>query len=249
MALLKISNVTKSFGKMNALLNVESEIEEKELLAVIGPNGAGKTTLFNVITGKYRPTEGEVIFRGEKISSMPTYKIINRGISRSFQVVNLLPDLTVFDNVRVGALAYKKLDMNLFRSVAKLQYISEEVWRILDLVQLSEKANVVANVLSHGDQKCLEMGIALTNHPKLLLLDEPTAGMSAEETRYTIDLIKDIWEKTGVTIIFTEHDLEVVFSIATRIIVLQMGQIIASGSVNEIKENQRVKQAYLGEET
>lgn len=248
MDLLQVNNLTKSFGKLNALYNVNCSVQQKELLAIIGPNGAGKTTLFNTITGKFAPTSGGILFKGERISGLPTYKIVEKGISRSFQVVNLYPDLTVFNNVRIGVLSHQKMTMSLFKAVDSLDKVTGEVNRILDLVHLQDKAKIVANALSHGDQKCLEMGMTLTSHPELLLLDEPTGGMSPEETQYTIQLIKDIWERTGVTIVFTEHDLEVVFSIATRIIVLQMGEVIAEGTVHEVRKNQKVREAYLGEE-
>lgn len=248
MDLLQVNNLTKSFGKLNALYNVNCSVQQKELLAIIGPNGAGKTTLFNTITGKFAPTSGGILFKGERISGLPTYKIVEKGISRSFQVVNLYPDLTVFNNVRIGVLSHQKMTMSLFKAVDSLDKVTGEVNRILDLVQLQDKAKIVASALSHGDQKYLEMGMTLTSHPELLLLDEPTGGMSPEETQYTIQLIKDIWERTGVTIVFTEHDLEVVFSIATRIIVLQMGEVIAEGTVHEVRKNQKVREAYLGEE-
>lgn len=249
MELLVVSNLTKSFGKMNALYRVNCRVAEKELLAIIGPNGAGKTTFFNSITGRFPLTAGEVLFKGEKISGLPTHKIVEKGISRSFQIVNLYPDLTVFSNVRIGVLAHQKKAMRFFKPVDEMAEVTEEVYRILDLVRLRERATVVASALSHGDQKCLEMGMALANHPELLLLDEPTAGMSPEETKYTIELIKDVWKRTGNTIVFTEHDLEMVFSISTRILVLQMGQVIAEGSVEEVRRNPKVQEAYLGEQT
>jgi branched-chain amino acid transport system ATP-binding protein len=248
MNLLQTNNLTKSFGKLDALNNVNCSVQEKELLAIIGPNGAGKTTLFNAITGKFAPTSGGILFKGEEISGLPSYKIVEKGISRSFQVVNLYPDLTVFNNVRIGVLSHQKMTMSLFRGVDSLDRVTREVNRMLELVHLQDKAKIVANALSHGDQKCLEMGMALTNNPELLLLDEPTAGMSPEETQYTIQLIKNIWEGTGITIVFTEHDLEVVFSIATRIMVLQMGMVIAEGTVEEVRQNKKVREAYLGEE-
>jgi branched-chain amino acid transport system ATP-binding protein len=239
--------LTKNFGKLCATHDVNLAVEKGELLAIIGPNGAGKTTLFNMIAGKYIPTRGEIFFQGEKISGLPTYQVIQKGISKASQIVNIFPDMTVFNNVRIGVLSHQKRGMDLFQEVNKLGPVTEEVDRILELIRLRDKAQVVANVLSHGDQKCLEIGMALALHPNLLLLDEPTAGMSPEETDYTVHLIKQIWENTGVTILFTEHDLKVVFSIATRIMVLQMGQVIGDGTPEEIKKNPKVKEAYLGE--
>ncbi|MCF8032349.1 MAG: ABC transporter ATP-binding protein [Desulfarculaceae bacterium] len=248
MEILRIQDVTMSFGKMNALHEVNCAVEPHELLAVIGPNGAGKTTFFNVITGKYKPSRGQVFFKGERIDGLSRPQIINKGIGRSFQVVNLFPDLTVAANVRIGVLAHQKQTLRLFKNVDKMAEVDQEVERILDLVHLGDEAGVVATTLSHGDQKCLEMGMALTNHPALLLLDEPTAGMGPEETRQSIELIKDVWRKTGVTIVFTEHDLDMVFNISTRVLVLQSGKLIADGSVKDIRNNPRVKEAYLGEE-
>ncbi|MCP4722755.1 MAG: ABC transporter ATP-binding protein [Desulfobacteraceae bacterium] len=246
--MLQIKNLTKSFGKLNASSDINFNVKSKELRAIIGPNGAGKTTLFNLITGKFPPTSGKIFFDGEEISGLPKYKIVRKGISRSFQIVNLYPDLTVFNNVRIGVLSHQKMTMNLFKNVNQLDGISQEVDRILDLVHLKDKRGLSANALSHGDQKCLEMAMALTNNPKLLLLDEPTAGMSPEETQYTIELIKDIWKKTGTTIIFTEHDLDMVFAISTHILVLQMGRVIAEGTPEEIKHDPKVRKAYLGDE-
>jgi branched-chain amino acid transport system ATP-binding protein len=155
--------------------------------------------------------------------------------------------MTVFNNIRIGVLASQRKDMKLFRAVNSFDEVAHEVKRILQSIRLIDKADMVANSLAHGDQKCLEIGMALATQPKLLLLDEPTAGMSPEETDYTVNLIKTIWEKTGITILFTEHDLKVVFSIATRIAVLQMGELIGDGTPEEIKGNQRVREAYLGE--
>lgn len=248
MHILSVQDVTMSFGQMNALLNVSCNVEDKELMAVIGPNGAGKTTFFNVITGRYRPTRGAIHFKGDRIDGLTRPEIINKGIGRSFQVVNLFPDLTVFNNVRIGVLSHQKETLRFFKNVEKLTEIEEEVYRILDLVHLGAKAETVANVLSHGDQKCLEMGMALSNEPALLLLDEPTAGMGPEETKRTIQLIKEVWKRTGVTIIFTEHDLEMVFDISKRVMVLQSGKVIADGTVEEIRSNPSVKKAYLGED-
>ncbi len=247
MSILTLKNVTKNFGKLSAINDVTLHIEPKELVAVIGPNGAGKSTLFNLICGKYPPSEGEIIFKEESITGFPAHRIVKRGINKSWQVVNLFPDMTVFNNLRIGVLSHQKKDMSLFTSVNALDGVTAEVNRILEAVRLKDKSNVAAHALAHGDQKCLEIAMALSTHPELLLLDEPTAGMSPEETEYMVQLIKRLWQETGSTIIFTEHDLKVVFSISTRIVVLQMGRIIAQGNGNEIKKNQLVREAYLGE--
>lgn len=247
MSILKVTNLTKNFGRLSAVNDVSFSVDEKELLAIIGPNGAGKTTLFNLICGKLPPSNGEIIFKGEKISGLSTYQVIQKGISKASQIVSIFPDMTVFSNIRVGVLSIRKMGMNLFRSVDRLNGVKEEVNFILKKIRLKDKANIVASALSHGDQKILEIGMALALKPKLLLLDEPTAGMSPEETEYTVQLIKQIWKESDLTILFTEHDLKVVFSIATRIIVLQMGRVIADGPPDEVKRNSKVKEAYLGE--
>jgi len=247
MSLLQLRKLGKNFGKLCANNDITFSVKENELLAIIGPNGAGKTTLFNLIAGKLSPTRGEIFFQGEKISGLPTHQVIKKGISKASQIVTIFPDMTVFNNIRIGVLACQRKDMKLFRAVNSFDEVANEVKRILQSIRLIDKADMVANSLAHGDQKCLEIGMALATQPKLLLLDEPTAGMSPEETDYTVNLIRTIWEKTGITILFTEHDLKVVFSIATRIAVLQMGELIGDGTPEEIKGSQRVREAYLGE--
>lgn len=247
MSLLELKSLTKNFGNLCAINNVNLTVARGDLLAIIGPNGAGKTTLFNLIAGKHTPTKGQIFFEGEKISGLQPFQIVKKGISKASQIVSIFPDMTVFDNVRIGVLSDQGKDMTLFRSVESLAAVTEESNRILESIRLIDKSHTVAHALSHGDQKCLEIGMALTLHPKLILLDEPTAGMSQEETEYTVQMVRHIWEKTGVTVLFTEHDLKVVFSIATRIVVLQSGQVIGDGTGDEIKQNPKVREAYLGE--
>lgn len=248
MNFLEIRNLTKEFGKLRAVNNVSFEVEKGSVVAIIGPNGAGKSTLFNLITGYFAVSSGKIIFKDEEITNLPPFKILQKGVSRSFQVSNIFPDLTAFENVRIGVLSHRRKGMKLFSLVEEMDEINEETLKILKAVGLSNENNTVASVLSHGDQKRLEIGIALTSEPALLLLDEPTAGMAPEETVNTVNLIKDISNKQNTTIVFTEHDLNVVFSIAERIIVLQQGSIIGDGTGEEIKANKKVKEAYLGEE-
>lgn len=247
MDVLEVENLSLAFGKLFALNGVNCRVARNELMSIIGPNGAGKTTFFNVVTGGYRPTAGHVYLNGHRIDGLSRHEISRKGVGRSFQIVNLFPDLTVFSNVRIGVLCHQRQTMRFAKNVNKLEKVSEETNRILDLVRLRDKSGLVANSLSHGDQKCLEMAMALTNHPDLLLLDEPTAGMGPEETKQQIRLIKDVWQQTGTTIILTEHDLDMVFSISTRIMVLQNGRVIADGSVEEIRNDPKVKEAYLGD--
>jgi branched-chain amino acid transport system ATP-binding protein len=248
MNFLEIRNLTKEFGKLRAVNNVSFEVQKGSIVAIIGPNGAGKSTLFNLVTGYFAVSSGKIFFKDEEITDLPPYKILQKGISRSFQVSNIFPDLTAFENVRIGVLSHRRKSMKLFSLVEEMDEINEETSKLLKAVGLSNENDTVASTLSHGDQKRLEIGIALTNEPALLLLDEPTAGMAPEETVNTVNLIKDISNKQNTTIVFTEHDLNVVFSIAERIIVLQQGSIIADGTGEEIKGNKKVKEAYLGEE-
>jgi branched-chain amino acid transport system ATP-binding protein len=248
MNLLTVQNLTKEFGKLRAVNDVSFEVHAGDIMAIIGPNGAGKSTLFNLITGYLPVTSGKVIFKNQEITNLPPYRIIQRGINKSFQVANIFPDLTTFENVRIGVLAHRKEGLKLFKVVDKMGQINEESANILRTIGIEHETQTVASNLSHGDQKSLEIGISLTTEPELLLLDEPTAGMGSEETTRTVHLIQEIAQKRGITILFTEHDLNVVFSIAQRIIVLHQGSIIADGPGEGIRQNKKVKEAYLGEE-
>ena len=248
MNFLTVQNLKKEFGKLRAVNDVSFEIHEGDIVAIIGPNGAGKSTLFNLITGYLPVTFGKVIFKGNEITSLPPYKIIQRGINKTFQVASIFSDLSAFENVRIGVLAHRNEGLKLFKVVDEMEQVSEEVRHLLKAVGLENEMQTVASNLSHGDQKSLELGISLTTEPDLLLLDEPTAGMGPEETMRTVTLIKEGAQKRGISILFTEHDLNVVFSIAQRVIVLQEGGIIADGTGEEIRQNKKVKKAYLGEE-
>jgi branched-chain amino acid transport system ATP-binding protein len=213
-------------------------------VAVIGPNGAGKTTLFRLITGQHRPDRGRILFKGEDITGLPSHQICRKGIGLSFQIVNIFHRMSVFQNVQVAVLAEKKRTYRLF-SPARKQVV-EETERILSSVGLLEKAGRVSGLLSHGDQKALEIAIALGSSPDLLILDEPTAGMAPEETTSTIDLIHRLTEDLGLTILFCEHDMELVFSIAHRIMVMHQGRSLIEASPLEVKNNREVQEAYLG---
>jgi len=242
--MLLVENLQKAFDGFAAVSEAQLGVEKGEVVAVIGPNGAGKTTLFNLITGQLKADGGRIIFKDENLAGMPPYEICRRGISRSFQIVNIFSRLTVFENVRVAVMSYNKSTFNLF-SRAKDVAVSETE-DILKSLGLSEKAGRISGSLSHGDQKLLEMAVALGNRPELLILDEPTAGMSPEETRNTLELMKLLSRDRGITILFCEHDMELVFSIANRIMVMQHGRTIIQGEPDAVRNNSQVQEAYLG---
>ena len=250
MSFLELKQVTKSFGNLRAINNLSFEIEQGKITAIIGPNGAGKTTVFNLITAWHKVTSGQIVFKGENITKLPTYEILKRGIGRSFQIINIFKNLTVFENVRMGVLAKANKSRDFLRSVDNRSFsgIKQRTTELIETVGLQEWSNTMATVLSHGDQKALEIAIALSAEPSLLLLDEPTAGMSVEESRYTTNLIKDISNKTGLTILFTEHDLDMVFFMADRIIVMAQGEVICDGNEECVTTDKRVREAYLGSE-
>ena len=244
--MLQVEALVKSFDDFMAVNRASLAVEKGEIVAVIGPNGAGKTTLFNLITGLLKSDGGKIIFKGEDISKLPPYEICKKGIARSFQIVNIFPRLTVFENVQVAVLSHQRKSSHLFRPAQSM--VIEETKDILKTVGLLEKAKKIAGSLSHGDQKILEIAIALGNEPELLILDEPTAGMSPEETLATIELIKRLASLRGLTILFCEHDMDIVFSIAQSIMVMRQGRTIIQGNPEEVKNNKEVQEAYLGGE-
>ena len=242
--MLKVEEVHKSFDDFKAVNGANLTVERGELVAVIGPNGAGKTTLFNLITGQLKADRGKIVFNEEDISHLPPYKICKRGIARSFQIANIFPRLTVFRNVQVSVLSQQEKSRKLFYPAEKLAL--EETKSILENVGLLDKAENTAGSLAHGDQRALEIAIALGNEPELLILDEPTAGMSAEETTATIALIKRLAESRGLTILFCEHDMEVVFNAAQSIMVMHQGLTILQGEPDEVRNSSQVQECYLG---
>jgi len=241
---LEVTSLSKSFDGFKAVNNAGLSVKEGEVVAVIGPNGAGKTTLFNLITGVLKPDSGKVLFKGEDITRLPPYKVCRRGMSRSFQVVNVFPRLSVFENVQVSVLSQQKKTWNLFTPSAKLAIAETD--RILENVGLMDVRDNTSAALSHGERKVLEIAIALGGSPEFLILDEPTAGMSPEETTRCIDLIKQLKERLGITILFCEHDMEIVFSISDRIMVMVRGSTIIEGTCEDVRCCQEVQDAYLG---
>ncbi len=242
--MLRVQSVQKSFDHFLAVSGTNLKVEKGQVVAVIGPNGAGKSTLFKLITGHLSPDKGRIIFKGEDIAGLPPHTICRKGISLSYQIVNIFSRLTVFENVQAAVFSHQKRTYNLFSPARSLAV--KETRDVLEAVGLSGVASRVAGTLSHGEQKVLEIAIALGNNPELLLLDEPTAGMSPEETFATIGLINRLTKEMGLTILFCEHDMELVFSVAHKIMVMQQGVSVVEGKPEEIKRNKRVQEAYLG---
>ncbi|MEE8302217.1 MAG: ABC transporter ATP-binding protein [Candidatus Tectomicrobia bacterium] len=243
--LLKVEKITKSFDGFVAVRNMNLTVAKGQMACIIGPNGAGKSTAFNLITGHLLPTEGRVYFRDQDITGLPPHTICQMGIGRSFQRTNIFPRLSVFENVQVAVMSHHKKTLNLFTPAKKL--LLQETQLLLEDVGLADEAESISGMLSYGFQKQLELGIALASEPELLLLDEPTAGMSPQETISTIGLIEKIVRDRGLTLLFTEHDMDVVFSIAEQITVLHQGEVLAEGKPDDVRQNPEVQRVYLGE--
>lgn len=229
-----------------AVNEVSFNIEEGELSSIIGPNGAGKTTLFNLLTGHLPPDTGRILFKGKEITGLSPHEICRKGIGRSFQRTNIFPRLSAFDNVQVAVMSWRRKSSNIFLRAQNM--LREETDEILESVGLGDKKEMTAGLLAHGDQRRLEIGIALGSYPELLLLDEPTAGMSAEELGRTVELIQGLARERGLTLLFIEHDMNVVFGISEKIRVMHMGRIIAEGRPEDVRANDEVQRIYLAEE-
>jgi branched-chain amino acid transport system ATP-binding protein len=242
--MLSVHGLKKKFDRFAAVSNANLEVAKGQIIAVIGPNGAGKSTLFKLITGHHKPSGGQIVFKGDQIAGLAPYRICRKGISLSFQIVNVFNRLTVFDNVQAAVLSHQRKTFKLFSQTSR--FAVGETSQILESVGLSSVADRVSGTLSHGEQKVLEIAIALGTSPDLLILDEPTAGMSPEETAATITLIRRLNAKMGLTILFCEHDMELVFSIANEIMVMQQGVTIIQGKPDDVRANKQVQDAYLG---
>jgi branched-chain amino acid transport system ATP-binding protein len=245
MSLLEIQGLVKSFGGFRATDSVNLSVLKGSLCSLIGPNGAGKTTLFNQITGYLVPDSGRVAFRGEEITGLHPYEISRKGITRAFQIINIFPRLSVMESVQLAILAKRGRTLNCFASARGMA--REEAMTILETVGLSEQSGMLARELSHGDQRVLELALALAGEPELLLLDEPMAGMSPFERVKVTELIQKIHQERDVTVLFCEHDMDVVFGISERVTVLHQGRVIAEGRPEEIKNNEEVHMVYLGQ--
>jgi len=251
--LLELKDVSIVFGGLRAVSNVNMHIDDGELIGLIGPNGAGKTTAFNIITGVYEPTEGEVIFDGKLVNGKKSYQVTQMGMARTFQNIRLFSELSVIDNVKIACNMH--VDYNLLQAVLRVnkyftqeKEITDEAMSLLKLFHLEEHADDLAKNLPYGAQRRLEIARALATKPKLLLLDEPAAGMNPQETRELMEMIRWIRDNFKIAILLIEHDMSLVMGVCERIYVLEYGFCIAEGTPAEIKSNKRVIKAYLGEE-
>ena len=245
MNVLETKALFHDFSGLKVLFDVNLEVSEGERHAIIGPNGAGKTTLFNVITGTYHPSEGDVYFKGRKVTGFKPHKMVRRGMGRSFQITSTFSRLTAFQNIRMGILSKREIRFNMFHMLDKMQDVTAETEEVLKRINLDGERDIPAGQLSYGKSRSLEISMALATDPDLVMLDEPTSGMSVDETHNAVELIRRLTE--GKTMVIIEHDMDVVFSLADRITVLHLGTILASGPPEEIRDNQSVKDAYLGE--
>ena len=241
-AILSTEGLTIRFGGLAALTQVNFQVQRDEVRAIIGPNGAGKSTFFNCLTGVLRPSSGRILFNGEEITGLPPNMISQKGIARSYQITNILPNATTLENVRIAAQS-RRHAWNMIAHHRKFTDINEKAEAALESVGLLAKADELAANLSHGQQRNLEIGIALATEPSLLCLDEPTAGMSAAETHDTMQLVRRIAK--NLTILIVEHDMQVVMELADRITVLHYGEILAEGTPEEIRQNPKVLEVYL----
>jgi len=246
--LLEIQKLNKAFGKVVAADNIDLVLEPGVLTSVIGPNGAGKSTLINMLSGSLPVDSGRIMFQGRDVTDLPTHQRVRMGLCRSFQVVNVFPDLSVFDNVQIPVLAVRRRATRLFRRLSREKAVQLEVMEVLERVGLEGEARTPASALSHGDQRLLEVGIALATRPRLLFLDEPTAGMNPVERVKILSNIRHLSEEGKTTFVIVEHDMDIVFSLSDRVIVLHYGRVIGDGTTEEIQASTTVKEVYLGEE-
>jgi branched-chain amino acid transport system ATP-binding protein len=247
MSLLRLTNISRVFGKLVALQNVELEMAEGSIHAVIGPNGAGKTTLFNLISGFFPATTGNIEFNGASINRYSAPERVALGLVRTFQITEIFPELSVFENIRIGVEAEARGSAWPWPARGFARQVNARVDELLDTTGLTAQADRTVSELAHGDQRVVEMTMALSRKPKLLLLDEPTAGMGQAETEHMVKLIRDLHTRQKQSILFIEHDMDLVFGIADRITVLNYGKVLATGTPQEVAADHQVQAAYLGE--
>jgi len=243
--ILNVQGVSKSFGGLKALQGVDLQVKTGEFHAIIGPNGAGKSTFFNVLTGLLRPDQGQIWINGVSTAGFAPHRLIRLGVGRTFQITRIFPSMSVLENLQVALIAHRHQHWQGWLSYESVQV--QRAKELLDLVGLSAQINQLAYSLAHGDKKRLELAIVLANQPKLLLLDEPTAGMAAQERLAAIKMVHQVATQLGVSCVFTEHDMAVVFAVSTRITVLHQGQVLTQGLTQEVRESPLVQQVYLGE--
>ena len=241
---LKLDNVKKNFAGTEIIRGLNLSVAQDERHAVIGPNGAGKSTAYNLITGRYEVSSGKVFLKGEDITNLQPYEVKRKGLSRSFQITNIFPKMSVFENVRCSLLWAMGYKYSFWQMVGSQSKLNDDAEKIIEELNLKDRRNPLAGVLSYAEQRALEIGITIAGGSEVILLDEPTAGMSVSETEYIVGLIRKVTE--GKTLLVVEHDMGVVFDLADRISVLVYGEIIATGTPTEVKENQAVQEAYLG---
>ena len=246
MNILEVKQLGHSYGRYRVIDDISLSVTAGELSALIGPNGAGKTTFYNAVSGKFRPTRGRVFFDGEDITGLPSHKAVDRGLLRSFQITNIFPRLTVIQNVMVPLVFHERKHYSMLKSLRSEKALYQKAETVLSKIGILDRAHVQAAELAYGDKRLVEMAIVLARQPKLVLLDEPTAGMNPEETERMIALIRELAERFGTTFFLTEHDMKVVFAIASRIFVLHQGVLLAEGGPDEIRNNPKVREAYLG---
>ena len=241
---LELRDLRKSFGKTEIIRGANLAVAPGERVAIIGPNGAGKSTLFNLISGRFAPTSGDVILNGQRINGMAPYEINRRGLSRSFQITNIFPKLSVFENLRCGVLWSMGYKYTFLRFLSNLHDANERAKQLMEMIKLDKKRDTLAMNLTYAEQRALEIGITIAGGANVILLDEPTAGMSKTETSRFIHLIKEVTE--GRTLLTVEHDMGVVFGLADKIAVVVYGEVIAFDTPDKVRANQRVQEAYLG---
>lgn len=242
--ILKVENLNRYFGALHAVNNVSFDVPKGQVRAIIGPNGAGKSTLMDLICNRTTPSSGKVIFNGEDITARPPYEIVRRGLCKCFQITQIFQNLTVYENVQIARINKNK--KTYFFRYVRDSYLKDEVEHFLSLVGIQDKMNEIAGYLSYGDQRRLDIAIALAMEPQLLILDEPAAGVSREEAHNLMNLIRQLGEKQHMTMLFIEHDMDIVFNYADVISVMRKGEMIATGTPENIKNNKFVQKAYLG---
>jgi branched-chain amino acid transport system ATP-binding protein len=246
MPLLDVDAVSKRFGSLVALQDISLRVEAGELRAIIGPNGAGKTTLFNLVSGFFRPSSGKVVFDGRDITALPAHQRVALGVARTFQITEIFPELTVFENVRISTEVTAGYRLRPWISGADSKRLRSHVAETLELAGLAQKSHRLVGELSHGDQRAAEIAMALALRPRLLLLDEPTAGMGEQETYDITQLVRRLHQESKYTIVLIEHDMRVIFHLADRITVLDQGRLLAEGTPQQIAADESVQSAYLG---